>query len=65
MFSRIGAGNTGSSVSFHMEGLDIVDFKLFKGINSGKWRKKEKVDMLMDDNQPMMTHYKSLLRNIA
>jgi len=30
---RIDAGNTGSSVSFHMEGLDIVDFKLFKEIN--------------------------------
>ena len=65
MFSRIGAGNTGSSVSFHLEGLDIVELKLFKEINSGKWRKKEKVNLLIDDDQPMMTHYKSLLRNIA
>ena len=51
MFSRIGAGNTGSSVSFHLEGLDIVGFKLFKEIKSGKWRKKEKVNLLIDDKQ--------------
>ena len=51
VFSRIDAGNTGSSVSFHMEGLDIVDFKLFKEINSGKKWKREKAIMLIDDNQ--------------
>ena len=35
MFCSIGEENTGSSVSFHLEGLDIVDLRLFKEINSG------------------------------